>query len=162
MAKVDAGLKQLAKRDNLPAGEYEFLIDRIGVTKSGKGEGAYLKVTKAPDDELIGKRAYLYLFGYHSDICIGLTQLLASKKLLEMPSGEYGENDSGNLKGLKFMADVTIAPDENGNERNNVTPQFDTEWLEMIRNLSEEDFDEMLAKEKGRGSKKKASKKARR
>lgn len=161
MSKVTDGLKKLAKRDNLPSGEYRFRIDRVGTTRNGDGEGAFLVAIEAPDPELKGKKAYLYLRNFTTELSIGLSQLMASLQLLEVPSGEHGENDTHNFAGLEFDADIIVKPDKSGNDRSQVTPAYDADWLEEVRNCSEEEMDERIAKERaGTGrSKKKAPKK---
>lgn len=158
MVEISAGLKKLAKRDLLPDGEYRFKIDRIGLTKNGNGEGAFLVATKAPEQDLVGKKAYLYLLNMDSGLSIGLTQLLASLELLEVPSGEFGENNTQNLTGLEFDATVTTSADrKTQQDRNNVNPSYDSDWLENVRNMSEKEFDAALKEsKKSAGSAKKA------
>ncbi len=166
MVQINAGLKKLTKRETLPPGPYSFRITRIiiskpgqGPDKKGTGEGVGLIVTKAQDDELVGNRSYKYILNYVTENCIGLTQILKSLRLLEVPSGEHGENDTQNLIGLEFDAEVTVGPDKNGVERNEIAPDYDSEWFEEISNCSEEEMEERIEEERG-GGKKKTKKKA--
>lgn len=151
MAKVTQGLKQLAKRDILPAGAYTFRIERVAVTKNEQGEGAFLTVIKAEEEELVGRKSYLYLYNYETEKGYGLSQLLASLQLEEVPGGDHGESNTQNLVGCEFDANVTIGKDKKtGEDRANVSPEYDSEWLEEVRNRPDDE-------PKGRKTKKKTS-----
>lgn len=147
MAKLKVGLKEISKRELYPDGDYTFRIDTVRATRDGTGEGANLIIIKAPDDELIGKRSYLYLMNTETEQFIGLSQLLASLQLLEVPDGEHGEGDTHNLEGLEFDGTITEGLDKkSGGRRNYVNPTYDADWLDEVRNASDDEIGKRLTK----------------
>jgi len=151
VAKLKVGLREMSKRELLPEGEYKFLINDIRTTKDGSGEGAFLEVVKGPDPELVGRRSYMYLMNLQTEDTPGLSPLLASLQLIYPPDGEYGEGDTHNLIGLEFDAQVVISIDKKtGNDRNYVNPEYDADWLDEVRNASDEELERLAGKKKSR------------
>lgn len=133
MTQVKEGLKELSRPDTLPdSDEYFLKVERIEVTKKGTGEGAFCRVLKGPEDTA-NRVAYLYLLNYESGLAIGLSQLLKSLQMVEVPSGPHGKNDTKNLIGAEFAARLETYEDrDTKQERNRVVPLFDIDWWESV------------------------------
>ncbi len=155
MTQVKDGLMDLSKQDLLPeSSDYVSRILRIAITKKGNGEGAFLQVVSGPPDT-VGKKTYLYLLNTDTGQAIGLSQLLKSLQLTEVPSGQYGDNDTQNLVGVEFEATISIGEDsKTKQDRNNVTPNFDVEWWNAVLANDGEDPNQSTA------TKRRAKKKA--
>ena len=133
MAKVTQGLRDLAKRDLLPEAQYVLRVNKVSLTADKTGETADCIVVKGPDRETHGKHVNLYLQNFPAELSIGLTQLMASLQVTEVPSGEYGESDTHNFIGAEFPANIVIQPDKKtGQDRNYVNPIYDAEWLNKV------------------------------
>lgn len=128
MAKVTTGLKQLSQRENLPEGDYTLKIVKVQETNDKTGEYARCLVIKGPPDTK-GKTTMCYLLNHQTEQAIGLSQLLKSLQMMEVPDGPYGKSDTRNLEGLEFDANIVIGEDKKTKQdRNFVNPSYDVNW----------------------------------
>lgn len=147
MAKVSAGLRELAARDLLPDGEYSVKVTEIFDTNDGTGEMARLLVLKGPEPELKGKSAVMYILNKQTLQAIGLSQIMKAVQLEEI-------EDSSDIVDAEFECTISEGVNKKtGQKVNNVTPHYDTEWWNSYLAESSEDAP--------RRSKKKTSKRAR-
>lgn len=123
MTKVNQGLRQLAKRDLLPDGDYQVRLTHIFDTRKGDGDMARLLVLKGPEAELKGKSCVMYIYNKETGQGIGLSQILKAIQY----EGEL--EDTTELIGAEFECKITEGINEKTGEAvNNVTPYFDVEW----------------------------------
>lgn len=127
MAKVTAGVKSLMESDLIPDAQYNLRVNRV--RDAGSWEVADLGFVNPDDPELVGRRLSYFLGEPSTNNWRGLTDLLKSAQLLEVPKDENGDQDTKtSLVGIEFSARVTRRDGKRGPE-NVVYPTIDNDWV---------------------------------
>ena len=128
MAKVTDGVKTLMESDLIPDATYRLRVNKV--RPAGSWEVADLGFVNPEDPELVGRRLSYFIGELSTGNWRGLTDLLKSAQLLEVPKDkETGEQDTMKcLDGIEFNARVSRRDGKRGPE-NVVYPTFDNDWI---------------------------------
>ncbi len=129
MAKVEDKVRDLQKAQLIPEREYDFEVRRVRVTDSGH-EYADLGFVSPPDKEIAGRRVSYWLGNSATLDWRGLTDLLMSAQLTELPLDENGEKDTEtSLPGVAFSGRLAHVETKRGPDVR-VYPNIDYDWAQ--------------------------------
>lgn len=128
MAEVNKGVRELMESDLIPDDDYNFVVN--AVRDAGTWEVADLGFDSPDDPELVGRRLSYFLGQPSTESWRGLTDLLKSAKLMDVPEDEAtGKRDTKiGLIGVKFPGRVRRRDGNRGPE-NVVYPIIDPDWV---------------------------------